>query len=135
MIIGFMETINQIRSLHETVQNNMFRILTEFDVLSQVASTCPTRLPLYFLSENQKFLFFEIESMVKPHVDTIARLLETGYLKIVCEATGCFLFFIKSNDYEKLTKEEKDYLTEIPEQNFIGLFKSGKHLSFLDEIL
>ena len=130
-----METINQIRSLHERVQNNMFEILTEFDVLSQVSSTCPSRLPLYYLSESQKFLFFEIESMVKPHVDTIARLLETDYLRIVCEASGCFLFFIRTKDYLNLSEEEKDYLTEIPEQNFIELFKSGKLFSFLDEIL
>lgn len=130
-----METIAQIRILHDKVLNNMFRLLVDFDVLSQVASSSPTRLPLYSLSEHLKFFFFEMESEVKPYVNTITRLLETNYLKVVCDSSGCHLFFIKSKDYEALTEEEKEYLTWIPEQNFIDLFKSGRTLSFLGEIL
>jgi hypothetical protein len=130
-----METLGQIKSLHEKVQNNMFRILADYDVLSQNCSTLQTRLPLYNLAENLKFFFFEVESEVKPYINAINRLLETGYLKIVSDSSGTFLFFIRSKDFDALTEEEKEYLIDIPEQNFISLFKKRRHFSFLDEIL
>lgn len=130
-----MEDLKQIRMLHEKVQSDIFRILIQYNIIHQVSSTAGSKLPMYYLSEDYKFLFYEIPSEVSAFFSSINRLLETRFIQIVLDPFSEQSFFIKSRDIEAFQKEEKDHFIVLPEKTLNAYLEKRSRVSFLDGIL
>ena len=103
-----MENLSEIKQLHEQVQQDIFRILAEHKVLVPVASSLPSKTTLYFFAEDYRFYLYEMPMEVASFINSVNRLLETGYLSMVTSTHSSHLLFIKSREYRLMNQEEKE---------------------------
>jgi len=130
-----MENFSEIRLLHDKVQNDIFRILERYKVIAHVSSLVKSKIPLFYLGEDYKFMFYELPSEVHVYMASINRLLETGYLKIISDPGNLNFYLVLQSDLKKLSQEEQKYYILLSERNLNNLLEKQESFSFLDEIL
>jgi hypothetical protein len=130
-----MENLEEVKLMHQKVQDNIFEILLKYRVLSHVSSTLESKASLYFIAEDYKFMFCEIPAEVSPFMDSINRLLEIGYLSIISDPTTLNAFFITKKGLEQLSAEEQQYFVVLPEKVVNNLIERQERFNFLGEIL
>lgn len=104
-----MENLSEIQKLHYQVQKDIFRILNEYNVLTQTSSSLPSRIALFYFTEDYKTRLYESPMEVASFINSVNRLVETGYLKIITTRENDLLFFIKAEEYQLLSEIEQEY--------------------------
>lgn len=129
-----MENLSEIKQLHEQVQHDIFRILNEYQVLVPITNSLPSKAALYFFAEDYRFYLYEMPMEVASFINSVNRLLETGYLSMVTSSNYPHLLFIKTGEYIQMSDDEKESFTLVHNINIEEMLAKEQKFSFSGEI-
>jgi hypothetical protein len=129
-----MENLESIRNLHEKVQNDIFKILLQYNVVDHLSSTRDSRVAMYFISDDYKFLFYELPSEVSSFLSSINRLLETNFIKLVIDPFTDQLFFVRTKEMRNFKEAEKKHYIVLSGKSLNEYLDKRSKLNFVGEI-
>jgi hypothetical protein len=129
-----MENLSEIKQLHEQVQHDIFRILNQYQVLVPITNSIPSKASLYFFAEDYRFYLYEMPMEVASFINSVNRLLETGYLSMVTSSNYSHLLFIKTGEYILMNQDEKENFILVHNINIEEMLAKEQKFSFSGEM-